>query len=114
MQLDLTETQDMMRRGVAGLLTGELSWERVRDTRDGGGVDNALWATLAAARWLARPLAAGADTDAPPLLATALVLAEVARSGAIVPFLETAACSFALADGDDDLDELRRGVAGGT
>jgi alkylation response protein AidB-like acyl-CoA dehydrogenase len=31
-----------------------------------------------------------------------------------VPFLETAACSFALADGDGDLEELRRGVADGT
>jgi len=113
MQLDLTETQDLMRDGVAGLLARELSWERVRETRDRGGVDDALWGTLAAAGWLSLPFA---DGEGWPLLDTALVLAEVARSGAVVPFLETAAGSFALADAADDGDvaELRRGVADGT
>jgi alkylation response protein AidB-like acyl-CoA dehydrogenase len=113
MQLDLTETQSMMREGIAGLLARELSWERVRETRDGGGVDDALWSSLAAAGWLSLPFAGGVES---PLLDASLLLAEVAKSGAIVPFLETIACSFVLAEtaGDDQLDDVRRGVEAGT
>src|SRR6266851_1492716 len=113
MQLDLTETQSMMRAGIAGLLAREMSWERVRDTRDGGGIDDALWSSLAAAGWLSLPFADGVESS---LLDAALLLAEVAKSGAVVPFLETIACSLVLAEnaGDEQLDDLRRGVEAGT
>src|ERR1700704_6627116 len=113
MQLDLTETQGLMQAGIAGLLAREMSWERVRDTRGGGGVDDALWSSLAAAGWLSLPFADGYEV---PLLDAALLLAEVAKSGAVVPFLETIACAFVLAEnaGDGELDDLRQGVEAGT
>ena len=104
MLLDLTETQDLMRSGSPACWLVSCRGRGAR-TRDGGGVDAALWRTLAAAGW--RSLRFADDADDPPLLDTALVLAEVARSGAIVPFLETAACSFALAEGDGELDAHR-------
>src|SRR4051812_6982246 len=110
MQLELTDTQSLMREGIAGLLSRELSWERVRDTRDGG--DDALWHSLAAAGWLSLPFADGYDVA---LLDASLLLTEVAKSGAVVPFLETIACAFVVAEhADGALDDLCHGVEDGT
>jgi alkylation response protein AidB-like acyl-CoA dehydrogenase len=76
-------------------------------------VDDALWRALADAGWLSLPFVDGVDTT---LLEIALVLEEVAKSAAVVPFLETMACAVVVAEmgGCREFDEVRHGVENGT
>jgi alkylation response protein AidB-like acyl-CoA dehydrogenase len=111
MELELTPTQQLLTSSLAGLLAREMSYERVRRTQADGGADIALWKSLAEAGWLSLPFV-DHDTEA-SLIDVALAVEEVAKTAAVVPYMETMACAFVLAEGTDRAADLADAVQDG-
>lgn len=97
MELELSESQALLRQSLRALLDGELDFARVREVERSGGFDEALWRTLAAQGWLALPFSEDLGGAGGQLLEAAIVAEELARRAAILPYAETLAAGVTIA-----------------
>ena len=116
MDATLSETQRLLRDSLRDYLRKEAPFDRVRELERAGGVDEALWAHLVDAGFLALPFAERHGGEGGELIDAAILLEELTRRAAIVPFLETLAAALAIErHGDEALaDEVVRGVIAGS
>ena len=116
MDATLSETQRLLRDSLRDYLRKEAPFNRVRELERAGGVDETLWAHLVDAGFLALPFAERHGGEGGELIDAAILLEELTRRAAIVPFLETLAAALAIErHGDEALaDEVVRGVIAGS
>ena len=96
MDLSLSETQEMLRDSVSQLLRREMSWERVRESQSTGYGDEPLWKTLSSAGWLTLAFPDALGGGGADLLDIAVATEEIAKSAAVVPFVETMSATYAV------------------
>ena len=115
MDATLSETQRLLRDSLRDYLRKEAPFDRVRELERAGGVDETLWSHLVDAGFLALPFAERHGGEGGELIDAAIMLEELTRRAAIVPFLETLAAALAIErHGDEALaDEIVRGVIAG-
>jgi len=87
MNLDLDETQTLLRDTVRAYLEQEVPFERVRAVERERGWDEALWKVLCRQGWLGLPFAE-AHGGGGSLVDAGLLVEEFARRAVIVPLLE--------------------------
>lgn len=96
MQTALSEEQRLLRESITELLDRECSFDRVREVEDGAGFDDQLWKQLGSLGWLGLPFpedAGGGGT----LTDLAIVIEQLARHAALVPYATVAAAGLTLA-----------------
>jgi alkylation response protein AidB-like acyl-CoA dehydrogenase len=96
MQPALDETQAMLRDSIRGFLAREAPFARVRELERAGEADADLWAALHKSGWLALPFPAGQGGEGVGLVEVAIVVEELARRAALVPYAETMISALAL------------------
>jgi alkylation response protein AidB-like acyl-CoA dehydrogenase len=95
--LALSETQSLIASSLRQLLSAQVPMKRIEDVQDGGGADTELWQHLADGGWLALPFSAAVESDGTGgLVDLAIAVEEVARSAAIIPFVDTMAAAAAI------------------
>jgi alkylation response protein AidB-like acyl-CoA dehydrogenase len=104
MNLELNETQILLRDSLRELLAKEVPFDQVRACEKERRADAALWAKLIQLGWLATPFPAELGGGDGGMLEAGIVVEELARRAAVVPVVETLACGLAL---------LRRGSGSG-
>jgi len=87
--LDLTETQALLRETVRGYLEKELPFDRVREHEREQRWDEALWKSVCEQGWLSLPFAEKHGGGGGSLVDAGLLVHEFARRAALVPILET-------------------------
>jgi len=92
----LNETQRLLRDSVRDYLRNEVSFDRIRGFETGGGMDTALWDYLQSAGFLALPFPETRGGGGGELTDAAVVLEELTRRAAVIPFMETVACGVAI------------------
>ena len=88
MNLDLDETQILLRDTVREYLENEVPFDRARESEKSGKADAKLWAELCAHGWLATPLPADFGGGDGTLVEAGLIVEEIERRAAIVPTVE--------------------------
>jgi alkylation response protein AidB-like acyl-CoA dehydrogenase len=102
--LDLTETQRLLRDTVRGYLEKEVSFDRIRALEREGRTDTSLWQAMAGQGWLALPFAEEHGGGGGSLVDAAVLVEELARRAAIVPVVEAIAAGRILErEGAEDL-----------
>jgi alkylation response protein AidB-like acyl-CoA dehydrogenase len=97
MNLELSETQRLLRDTVRDYLEREVPFARVRQVEKARGWDEALWKDLCAHGWLATPFPEALGGGGGSLVDAGIVVEELARRAVIVPVLEQLASAWALA-----------------
>jgi alkylation response protein AidB-like acyl-CoA dehydrogenase len=95
MDLELSETQAMFKDSLQGLLGHEVTYDRIRELQANATVDEDLWMRLAEAGWLSLPFSELIDSRV-GLPDVAIAVEEIAKSAAVIPFVETMACALAV------------------
>ncbi|MAE93037.1 MAG: hypothetical protein CL910_00110 [Deltaproteobacteria bacterium] len=113
MNLDLTETQSLLRDTVRSYLEGELPYDRIRELEREGGYDQGLWKATAQQGWLGLPFSEERGGAGGSLVDLGLLVEEFARRAAIVPILEVAAIGRILDQRGEGCDELIAGILTG-
>lgn len=113
MNLELTETQSLLRDTVRAWLTSELPYERIRELEKEGGCDRVLWKAMAEQGWLGLPFSEARGGDGGSLVDVGLLVEELARHAAIVPVLEVAAAGWVLERHGEGQGALVEGVIAG-
>ena len=120
MDLSLSETQEMLRDSISQLLRREMSWERVRESQSTGYGDEPLWKTLSSAGWVTLAFPDSLGGGGADLLDIAVATEEIAKSAAVVPFVETMSATYAVVQAGTSLacerlaTEVRDSAAGVT
>jgi alkylation response protein AidB-like acyl-CoA dehydrogenase len=91
MDLELTETQAILRDTLREFLQAEVPFSRVRDLEKRQCSDEALWASLIAQGWLG--VALPEEEDEGGLVEAGLLVEEVQRRAALVPVAEAISCA---------------------
>lgn len=115
MDVALSETQSLLRDSIRDYLSKELPFDRVRQLEREGGYDRELWNYLQSAGYLALPFPESLGGDAGELTDLAVLLEELTRRAAIIPFMETMVATLAVVrHGDPAIaEELTHGVIAG-
>ncbi len=109
MNLELSETQSLLRETVRAYLERELPYDRIRELEKEGATDQALWKELVRQGWLGLPFSEARGGGGGSLVDVGLLVEELARRAAIVPILEVAALGHVLerlGDAREGLDAL--------
>jgi alkylation response protein AidB-like acyl-CoA dehydrogenase len=91
MDLELTETQTILRDTLREFLEAEVPFSRVRDLEKAQRSDESLWASLHGLGWLGVALPEKADEGG--LVEAGLLVEEVQRRAALVPVAEAISCA---------------------
>lgn len=91
MNLELTETQSLLRETVRAYLEGQVPYDRIRELEKEGAWDQTLWKEVALQGWLGLPFSEESGGGGGSLIDLGLVVEEFARRAAIVPILEVTA-----------------------
>ncbi len=91
MNLDPTETQELLQQTVRGFLERELPTARIRALERAGALDEALWKAVVGHGWLALPFGEELGGGGGALVDAGLLALELARRAAIAPILEVVA-----------------------
>jgi alkylation response protein AidB-like acyl-CoA dehydrogenase len=97
MNLELSETQTLLRDTVREYLEREVPFARVRQIEKAKSWDEALWKDLCAHGWLATPFPEAIGGGGGSLVDAGIVVEELAKRAVIVPVLEQLASAWALA-----------------
>ena len=97
MDLDPTETQELLRDTVREFLRAEVPLDRIRELERTNQWDETLWKAVRGQGWLALPFAEAQGGGGGTLVDVGFLLEEFARRAAIVPIAEVLACGVALA-----------------
>jgi alkylation response protein AidB-like acyl-CoA dehydrogenase len=102
MNLDLNDTQTLLRDTIRAYLTNEISFDRIRELEKQKEWDAALWKTTCEQGWIALPFSEADGGAAGSLTDVGLMVEEFARRAAIVPVAEVMACAWLLEQQVDD------------
>jgi alkylation response protein AidB-like acyl-CoA dehydrogenase len=97
MNLDLDDTQELLRDTVREFLRAEVPLDRIRELERTDQWDETLWKAVRDQGWLALPFAEARGGGEGSLVDVGLLVEEFARRAAIVPIAEALACGVALA-----------------
>ncbi len=97
MDTALNDTQRLLRDSMREYLQKEVPFDRIRRIENDGSVDTALWSYLAGAGFLGLPFAEALGGGGGELTDLAVVLEELSRRAAVIPYMETMACGAAVA-----------------
>ena len=116
MDTALTETQTLMRDSIRDYLKNEVPFSRIRELETNGGWDEALWGYLQSAGFLGLPFPEDLGGDGGELTDLAVLLEELTRRAAVIPFLETMASALAIQRHGDQAAaaEIVAGVTAGS
>lgn len=92
MEIELSETQQLVRSSLRELLEREVSFQRVRELEREQAMDEALWGQLAELGWLGLPFSEAFHGGGAGIPDLAVAVEEFARRAVSVPFAEVAAC----------------------
>jgi alkylation response protein AidB-like acyl-CoA dehydrogenase len=115
MNLDLNETQLLLRDSLRALLEKEVDFDQVRACEKERRADAALWDRILELGWLGSPFPAEQGGGDGGLLAAGILVEEIARRAAVVPVVEVLASALTLlraGSGPAARDAVRRSVAG--
>lgn len=93
MDLDLTETQQLLRDTVKQYLEREVPFDRVRELEREGRSDATLWKAVVEQGWLGVCVGEDFGGAGGTLVDLGLVVEQIARRAALVPVLEVACCA---------------------
>jgi len=96
MNLELSETQTLLRDSLRGLLEKEAVFERVRTCEKSRKADEALWDKLVELGWIATSFPASLGGGDGGMIEAGLLVEELARRAAVVPVVEVLACGLSL------------------
>lgn len=96
MDITLSPGQQLLRAAARDLLEKEVDLKHVRDLEIAGEMDHALWRQLSDLGWLGLPLAEAHGGGGGTLVDLALVVEELCRRAAAVPFAEVLAAAVTL------------------
>ena len=96
MNLDLSETQELLRDTARDYLAREVPLDRIRQLEREHGWDETLWKALRDQGWLGLPFAEASGGGGGSLLDAGVLIEEFARRAAVVPGVEAFACGVAL------------------
>jgi alkylation response protein AidB-like acyl-CoA dehydrogenase len=96
MNLDLTETQQLVQETVRGYLESELPLDRVRELERSHGWDDTLWQAVCENGWLALPFDSKFGGEDGSRVDLGLLVETFARRAAIVPIMEVVVAGMAL------------------
>ena len=96
MNLDLSETQELLRDTARDFLLREVPLDRIRQLEREQGWDETLWKALRDPGWLGLPFSEAAGGGGGSLLDVGVLIEAFARRAAVVPLLEVFACGIAL------------------
>jgi alkylation response protein AidB-like acyl-CoA dehydrogenase len=113
MNLDLTETQSLLRDTVRSYLEREVPYDRIRELEKEGASDQTLWKEAALQGWLGLPFSEEHGGDGGALVDVGLLVEEFARRAAIVPVLEVATAGRVLEQHGSGVDDLLAGIVAG-
>jgi alkylation response protein AidB-like acyl-CoA dehydrogenase len=113
MDLELTETQAILRDTLREFLEAEVPFARVRELEQRQCSDEALWASLLSQGWLGVALPEEADEGG--LVEAGLLVEEVQRRAALVPVVEAISCAVTIArhGSHERAPEFVRGILAG-
>jgi alkylation response protein AidB-like acyl-CoA dehydrogenase len=116
MDVSLSETQTLLRDSIRDYLRKEVPLSRVQEVERGGGYDRDLWGYLQEAGYLALPFPEDFGGDAGELTDLAVLLEELTRRAAAIPFMETMVSAIAVQRKGDRAvaEELIKGIIAGT
>lgn len=115
MNLDLTDTQRLLRDAIRSFLAAEVSFDRVRELEQERSWDEPLWQRICEQGWTGVALGEARGGASGSLLEVGLVVEEFARRAAIVPVAEVLAAAWVLEHDVDGAvaDELLTGMLTG-
>jgi alkylation response protein AidB-like acyl-CoA dehydrogenase len=96
MDVALTETQTLLRDTLREYLRNEVPMDRIRSLEREGGFDRDLWSYLQSAGYLGLPFPEEMGGGGGELTDLAVVVEELARRAAMVPFVETLVSALAI------------------
>jgi alkylation response protein AidB-like acyl-CoA dehydrogenase len=96
MNLDPTDTQELLRNTLRGFLEAEVPFSQVRECEIEQKVDTKLWAQLAEQGYLGLPFPSEIGGGDGGLVEAGILIEEVARRAAVVPIVETIAAALTL------------------
>jgi alkylation response protein AidB-like acyl-CoA dehydrogenase len=115
MNLDLNESQLLLRDSVREMLEKEVSFDQVRECEKARAADAKLWDKLIELGWLGTPFPAELGGGDGGMIGAGILVEELARRAAVVPAVEVLACGLALlrrGSGPDARERVQRLVAG--
>ena len=93
MDIALTETQSLLRDAIRDYLQKEVPFDRIRQLEADGGYDRELWSYLAGSGFLGLPFPEALGGGGGELTDLAVLLEELTRRAAVIPFMETMAAA---------------------
>jgi alkylation response protein AidB-like acyl-CoA dehydrogenase len=91
MNLELSETQSLLRDTVRSYLEAELPYDRIRKLEKEGRSDSVLWKAIVEQGWIGLPFSEARGGAGGSLVEVGLLVEEFARRAAIAPILEVVA-----------------------
>jgi len=99
MDFDLNEDQELLKKTAREFLTAECPSRLVREVEKGTGYSRELWEKMAGLGWVGLPVEEDLGGSGAGFLDMCLLVEEIGRALAPVPFISTALCEYALIDG---------------
>lgn len=99
MDFDLNEDQELLKKTAREFLTAECPARLVREVEKGSDYSRELWEKMAGLGWVGLPVEEDLGGSGAGFLDMCLLVEEIGRALAPVPFISTALCEYALIDG---------------
>lgn len=99
MDFDFNEDQELLKRTAREFLTAECPTRLVREVEQGSGFSPELWEKMAGLGWIGLPVEEDLGGSGAGFLEMGLLVEQMGRALAPVPFISTALCEYALIDG---------------
>ncbi len=99
MDFDLNEDQELLKKTAREFLTAECPARLVREVEKGSGYSPELWEKMAGLGWVGLPVEEDLGGSDAGFLDMCLLVEQIGRALAPVPFISTALCEYALIDG---------------
>ncbi|MBW2231673.1 MAG: acyl-CoA/acyl-ACP dehydrogenase [Deltaproteobacteria bacterium] len=113
MNLDLDETQSLLRETVRGFLEDEVRFDRIRELEAEQGWDAGLWKSLCEQGWLGIAFDSALAGEGGSAVDLGLLVEDFARRAVMVPILEVAVAGRALQGSGALAEELLPGILAG-
>jgi alkylation response protein AidB-like acyl-CoA dehydrogenase len=98
MDFDLNEDQELLKKTARDFLTAECPTRLVREAEQGSGYSRELWEKMAGLGWIGLPIEEDLGGSGAGFLDMCLLVEQIGRALAPVPFISTALCEYALID----------------
>lgn len=99
MDFDFNEDQELLKKTARDFLVAECPVRLVREVEQGSGYSPELWEKMAGLGWIGLPIEEDLGGSGAGFLDMCLLVEQIGRALAPVPFISTALCEYALIDG---------------